>query len=192
MRKYKYAAVLASFLMVTMAFAIVASAQDDTATAPKLNAIEAFEMDRAVDENEANGVFPYDSVAGDDDVFRITDGPYPTFKDDGSPPGTEHMPWGSHYLSDINYVPPNNPGGWYGIEQLGAAGEYSGGNSHESYFIGDQNGNGVLEWIAGYSYKTWGNDGIDNDGDGCIDEKTFGAWDGQTGCDLVPDSIVYF
>ena len=192
--KGKYYAVLASFLMVAMAFAVAATAEDQAPTAPELNALEAFDLDRAlIAENEANGVFPYDSVLDDDDdMFRITDGPYPTYADDGTPPGPNHPPWGHHYMSDVNYAPPNTPGGWYGIEQLGAAGEYAGGNSHESYFIGDQNGNGVLEWIAGYAYKTWGEDGIDNDGDGCIDEKTFGAWDGQTGCDLVPDSIVYY
>lgn len=188
--KWKYAAVLASFLMVAMAFAVVASAQDDTPTTPALNAMETYK--RAMDMAEVRaeqGVSPTNAVG---DTFSYTDGPYPIYADDGAPPDVETVPpWGSHYVSDVMYTPPHNPGGWYSSDSTGGAGEYATGDTHESW-IGDQNGNGVIEWISGFSYKPWGEDGIDNDGDGCIDEKTYGVWDGQSGCDMVPDQIVYF
>ncbi len=190
--KHKYAAVLASFLMVTMAFAIVATAEDDAPSVPKMSALEKhLLMRQELEQQKAEGFAPnIESI--ETGAFTYTDGPYPTFNDDGSPPGTEHMPWGSDYVSDQNYYPPTNPGGWYSPDNMGGAGEFSGGDSHEQFIIGDQNGNGVLEWLAGFSYRPFGEDGIDNDGDGCVDEKTYGAWDGQTGCDLIPDSITYY
>jgi hypothetical protein len=77
------------------------------------------------------------------------------------------------------------------MDATGGVGKFGTGDTHESH-IGDQNGNGVLEWVAGFSYRPWGEDGIDNDGDGCVDEKTYGDWDGQVGCDLIPDQITYY
>ncbi|TET91272.1 MAG: hypothetical protein E3J35_03405, partial [Methanomassiliicoccales archaeon] len=192
--KYKYAAVLASFLMVSMAFAVAATAEDQAPVAPAMTPYENYMFARAeLERQAAEGVIPYiavDEVAAS--AFTYTDGPFPEFQDDGSPPGTpQHMPWGSDYVSDINYYPPHNAGGWYSQDAMGGAGEFSGGDTHESW-IGDQNGNSVIEWIAGFSYRPFGEDNIDNDGDGCVDEKTFGNWDGQTGCDRVPDQIVYY
>lgn len=127
------------------------------------------------------------------ETFSYEDGPYPIPNDDGSvgvlrPPSRD---WGDHYVSDIMYRPPNNPGGGYSPDATGGAGNFAVGNTHES-FIGDQNGNGILDWVSFFSYKPWGEDGTDNDGDGCIDEKTYGDWDGQVGCDLVPDQFSYF
>ncbi|MCK5290418.1 MAG: hypothetical protein KAR39_00170 [Thermoplasmata archaeon] len=190
--KWKYAAVLASFLMVTMAFAVVATAED-TPTFPTPSALDNWLQTQAdFAEQEAEGITAYITSEGANAGYKYTDGPYPIFQDDGSPPGSpNHMPWGSDYVSDINYVPPHNAGGWYSSDAMGGAGEFSGGDTHESW-IGDQNGNGVIEWITGFSYRPFGEDGIDNDGDGCVDEKTFGVWDGQTGCDLVPDQITYY
>ncbi|MEE9116626.1 MAG: hypothetical protein V3U09_07000, partial [Thermoplasmata archaeon] len=191
--KWKYAAVLASFLMVTMAFAVVATAEDDAPTLPTTSPLDNWLQTKAdLAEQAAEGLTPALSTEGADELFSYMDGPYPTFEDDGSPPGTQHMPWGSHFVSDQNYVPPSNPGGWYSTDNMGGAGEFSGGDHHEQFIIGDQNGNGILEWIAGFSYRPFGEDGIDNDGDGCIDEKTFGVWDGQTGCDLIPDQITFY
>ncbi len=127
------------------------------------------------------------------DTFSFEDGPYPNFKDDGSLYGMEPIwkDWGDNYVSEVMYRPPNNPGGGYSMDATGGAGPFGAGGTHES-FIGDQNGDGVLEWVVYYSYKTYGEDGIDNDGDGCIDEKTYGDWDGQAGCDLIPDQFTYF
>ncbi len=193
--KAKYYAVLASVLMIAMAFAVVASAEDESSATLEMNPLEKFQqMQDHLGEMEEIGISPSLQAAPDADAFRYTDGPYPIYADDGTPPGFQHMPWGSHYVSDVNYAPPHNPGGWYMIEAMGGAGEFSGGNSHETYKIGDQNGNGILEWLAGFSYKSWGEDGIDNDGDGCVDEKTYSDWDPSrgTGCDLIPDSVVYY
>ena len=127
------------------------------------------------------------------DFFSYEDGLYPVAGDDGAYGETQTEPevWGENYVSDIMYSPPYNSGGGYSSEASGGAGDYSVGSTHESY-VGDQNENGVLEWISYYSYRPWGEDGIDNDGDGCVDEKTYGDWDGQTGCDLVPDQIDFF
>jgi hypothetical protein len=188
--KWKYAAVLASFLMVATAFAVVASAQDDTPTAPKMTALDNFlQAQEHFKERADMGVTA--TTMDVDEGFSYTDGPYPEYDNDGSPPGTQHMPWGSHFVSEVMYTPPHNPGGWWSMDATGGAGEYGMGDTHESW-IGDQNGNGVIEWISGYSFKTYGEDGIDNDGDGCVDEKTYGVWDGQVGCDMVPDQITYF
>jgi hypothetical protein len=187
--KWKYAAVLASFIMVATAFAVVASAADDLPTAPKMSSLDNYLTAKAeLDRQEAEGVVP---TTMDEDTFGYTDGPYPIYQDDGTPPGTQHMPWGSDYVSDVMYAPPHNPGGWFSSDSTGGAGEFGMGDTHESW-IGDQNGNGNLEWISGFSFSPWGDDGIDNDGDGCVDEKTYSTWDGQVGCDLVPDQITYF
>lgn len=121
------------------------------------------------------------------------DGPYLTKRNDGSvfSAGPRSGGWGENYVSDVMYRPPFNPGGGYSSDATGGAGDLTVGSTHEEN-IGDQNGDGILEWISYYSYRPWGEDGIDNDGDGCVDEKTYGAWDGQINCDLVPDQMVYF
>jgi hypothetical protein len=176
-------------IMVATAFAVVASADDDASATVQMSNLDNYLFARAeLDRLEAEGVVP---TTMDQDTFGYTDGPYPIYQDDGSPPGPQHMPWGSDYVSDVNYAPPHNPGGWFSSDATGGAGEFGMGDTHESW-IGDQNGNGVIEWISGFSYAPWGDDGIDNDGDGCIDEKTYSVWDGQSGCDLVPDQISYF
>ncbi|MCK4445278.1 MAG: hypothetical protein KAW09_12090, partial [Thermoplasmata archaeon] len=188
--KWKYAAVLASFLMVTMAFAVVATAADDAPSVPKMSALDNYNIAKLeLERQAADGITPTNAL--DDVGYSYADGPYPVYENDGSPPGTQHMPWGSHFVSEVMYTPPHNPGGWWSMDATGGAGEYGMGDTHESW-IGDQNGNGVIEWISGYSFKTHGEDGIDNDGDGCVDEKTYGVWDGQVGCDMVPDQITYF
>ncbi len=124
--------------------------------------------------------------------FSYEDGPNPIYEDDGSPlgMGPTANDWGDNYVSEVMYRPPNNPGGAFSMDATGAAGPFGAGDTHES-FIGDMNGNGLLEWVVFYSYKTYGEDGIDNDGDGCVDEKTYGDWDGQVGCDMIPDQYTY-
>ena len=196
--KYKYAAVLASILMVGMAFAVLASAEEQApttlATTPFENWQDYLEMKAGIEEMEEQGIKAYDAVS-DEEYFTYTDGPFPIYNDDGSPPGPHHPPnWGSHYVSQVNYEPPHSGGGWWMVEAMGGSGEFSGGNSHETYFLGDQNGNGILEWLAGFSYREHGWDGIDNDGDGCVDEKAFWQWDPLRGttCDLIPDQVTYY
>ncbi|MCK4445244.1 MAG: hypothetical protein KAW09_11915, partial [Thermoplasmata archaeon] len=175
-----------------MAFAVAANAEDQAPTVPKTTPLDNWKFAKLeLERQAAEGITPALATGGADELFTYTDGPYPIFNDDGTPPGPNQA-WGDYYVSDVNYAPPHNPGGWYSPDNMGGAGEFSGGDSHEQFFIGDQNGNGILEWLAGFSYKSFGEDGIDNDGDGCVDEKTFGAWDGQTGCDLIPDQITYY
>ncbi|UCD91842.1 MAG: hypothetical protein JSV43_06285 [Methanobacteriota archaeon] len=127
------------------------------------------------------------------DFFSYTDGAFPVMNDDGTFGPIQPLAddWGDHYVSEIMYRPPNNLGGGFSMDITGSAGHIVVGDTHES-FIGDQNSNDILEWISYYSYAPWGNDSKDNDGDGCVDEKTYGDWDNQTGCDMIPDQMVYF
>jgi hypothetical protein len=162
--KWKYAAVLASFVMRAQ-----------------------------LDELEAKGVVPHNNP---EEGFSYTDGPFPEYKDDGSPPGPNDLPPYDHYASDVFWNTPNGPGGWWSQDAMGGAGQFAGGDTHESW-IGDQNGNGIIEWIAGFSDRERGWNDLDDDGDGCIDEKTYGlggahGHEPQFGCDLIPDQIVYY
>lgn len=188
--KWRFAVALASFVMLASAFSAIASENVDVDTSTKMTALDNYLLAKTeLERQSVMGVTPY--VSDVEGSFTYVDGPYLRYQDDGSPPGPDHMPWGSHYVSDVMYTPPHNPGGWYSYDATGGAGKFGTGDTHES-FIGDQNGNGDLEWVAGFSYRPWGEDGIDNDGDGCVDEKTYGDWDGQVGCDLIPDQITYY
>ena len=192
--KWKYAAVIASFLMVSMAFAAVAAAEDDAPVAPAMTPYENYMFAKAdLDALEAKGVVPHNNP--NDDGFSYTDGPFPEFQDDGSPPGVSDLPPFDHYASDLFWMTPNGPGGWWSQDAMGGAGQFAGGDTHESW-IGDQNGNGIIEWITGFSDRERGWNGVDDDGDGCIDEKTYGLggspYAPQFGCDMIPDQIVYY
>ena len=183
---------LVSVMMMAVAFGVVASAGLQEEVGLEASALDNYLMaKRELERQESLGVTPASFDAGD--YFTYTDGPYPIFLDDGSPPGPKQMPWGSHYVSEVMYSPPHNPGGWNSIDATGGVGLFTTGNTHESW-IGDQNGDGDLGWVAGFSYRPWGEDGIDNDGDGCIDEKSFWQWDPHRGifCDLIPDQITYY
>lgn len=53
------------------------------------------------------------------------------------------------------------------------------------YDVGDLNGDGVLStwiWWSDYTYMA---NGVDNDGDGCVDEQA-----GAPGCDWTPDALI--
>jgi hypothetical protein len=112
--------------------------------------------------------------------FSYLDGPYPNAQDNGAlgtdPPDVQHMPWGSHHVSDVNTYPPASM-----FEKIyrptDAGGAYIVGEVHEIY-TGDQNGNG---------------NGLDNDGDGCVDEYIGkGPWDIPPYCDVIPDAMVIY
>lgn len=152
-----------------------------------METLKADEMNRLINGER---IKPHTSER---DFFSYEDGPYPIARDDGSYIGVQPVAgnWGDNYVSEVMYSPPHNAGGGYSSTPSGGAGDITVGETHES-FIGDQNGNGVLEWISYYSYRPWGEDRIDNDGDGCVDEKSFGDWDGQLGCDRIPDQYMYF
>ncbi|UCD91773.1 MAG: hypothetical protein JSV43_05905 [Methanobacteriota archaeon] len=192
--KWKYAAVLAVALMMATAFSAIASAHNDEDITSTPNALEQW---LAVKEfqNEAYAYIEEVSPTNyDGEMFAYEDGPFPMYDDNGRPPGSPlHLPWGGHYVSDINSLPPHNPGIGSSTIHSGAAGFVSVGAIHESY-LGDQNGNGILEWLVYYNDKTLGTDGKDNDGDGCIDEKAYWQWDPSRGgpCDLIPDQITFY
>lgn len=190
--KWRVAVVLASFAMLATAFGAVASTDLDTETPSKMNALNSYLMAKSeLDSQAMKGVVP--STMDVEGAFTYVEGPYPRYHDDGSPPGPDHMPWGSHYVSDVMYTPPHNPGGWNSMDATGGVGHFAVGATHESW-IGDQNGDGEIQWVVGFSYRPWGEDGIDNDGDGCIDEKTYWQWDPARGvnCDMIPDQITYY
>jgi hypothetical protein len=119
--------------------------------------------------------------------FSYLDGPYPNAQDNGAlgtnPPDGLHMPWGSHMVSaifvlDYSLSTPFNP-------QAGG-GDFLLGDVHETW-IGDQNGDGFLEWLVFFYYFPWESDGLDNDGDGCVDE----IWPAG-GCDSTPDALTVY
>ena len=123
------------------------------------------------------------------------DGPHPLTNDDGSyrgvPSDDQICGWGENcYVSDM-MRPPFGSLGNFSDGPVKAAGNFIVGNDHESY-IGDKNGNGVLEWVVIYAYLPWRHDGIDNDGDGCIDEMSHPLWSGQIGCDNMMDAAVVY
>lgn len=117
--------------------------------------------------------------------------PYPEIAPDGRPMGSDPpVPGSTPYWQNMSN-PPNNTGGGYSYDTRSSIGEYQVGSTHEMY-IGDQNGNGLLEWVSYYFHRPSSVNGLDDDGDGCVDEPTFGDASGQTGCDTVPDAMVYF
>ncbi|UCD91845.1 MAG: hypothetical protein JSV43_06300 [Methanobacteriota archaeon] len=122
------------------------------------------------------------------DAASYADGPFPTLQDNGAPEGVSigfhDPPYGFNYVSDImdfNGIGILNP--------TSGGGDFVAGDAFES-LIGDQNGNGIMEWVAFYFYIPWMKDGMDNDGDGCVDEKFFFGVPGD--CDQLPDAVVVY
>ncbi len=115
---------------------------------------------------------------------------YPLVSEDGRPLAPDPPRQQKDRLIEELRDPPYNTGGGYSTitESLG---EYQVGVTHE-YFIGDQNGNGVLEYVVYYFHRPSSVNGLDDDGDGCVDEPTYGARSGQSGCDHIPDAMTYF
>ncbi|MEE9116953.1 MAG: hypothetical protein V3U09_08675, partial [Thermoplasmata archaeon] len=77
----------------------------------------------------------------------------------------------------------------YGFEVTGASDYYVVGSAHEHY-LGDVNGDGILAWLAFYFDMGLSVNGLDDDGDGCVDESSSLTPDGQT-CDNIPDAVVF-
>lgn len=135
-------------------------------------------------------------VADNPKELSYQDGPFPLTNEDGSyrgVPSDDQPCWppSEHcYISDTMRTPSHQLVN-FSINPVTAAGNFVVGDNHESY-IGDKNGNGILEWVVIFLYIPWMYDGLDNDGDGCIDEKNTGIWSGQVGCDNMYDGAVVY
>lgn len=186
--------------MVSMSFAVLASAQTSVDAPAVQGAYGNWQTHyEALELNRHHGMDPPTTNALDV-PFAAEDGPYPEMQDDGRPKGAAAMsvdpveasatPYG-HYISEKFWYVPYGPGGGWSLEATGGMGNIGVGSSNE-YYIGDQNGNGVQEWISYYADKRWFTDGIDNDGDGCVDEKSYGDYLGMTCGNNLPDGFVYF
>lgn len=186
--------------MVATAFAVVATAEDEQVST-ELSAKQAYEewlMFKEMEYRNGEKISPTNAM---DDRFTYTDGPYPEIGPNGAPVDVTPTANGNYFVCPVcmwnkgepneGYAAESNPGGGYSYDATGAAGDFTVGDTHEVW-IGDQDGNGILEWISYFHYKPWDENGVDDDGDGCVDERTFGASSGQSGCDRVPDSFVYF
>lgn len=112
---------------------------------------------------------------------------YPLYEDDGSTPVDHSAPsplqWGEYWVSDEVYQ--NMFSGRF-LEVTDGGGDFVVGHGHESW-IGDQNGNGILEGVVFFLYFPWMSDGLDNDGDGCVDEKDLWGT-----CDYIPDAMAVY
>lgn len=125
-----------------------------------------------------------DEVSGSDPGFPEV---YPLYEDDGSmladPSAPSPLQWGEYWVSDAVYQ--NMFSGRY-LEVTDGGGNFFVGHGHENW-IGDQNGDGILEGIVFYFYFPWMHDGLDNDGDGCVDEK-----DLLGTCNFIPDAMAVY
>jgi hypothetical protein len=124
------------------------------------------------------------STDSDPNAFSYEDGPFPTIQDNGAPEGVSPngdpplLPYYVSAITGFNSIGFLNP--------TSGAGDFLVGDTHE-YWIGDQNGNGIVEGVVFYYFIPWMKDGIDNDGDGCIDEKL-----SFPPCDDIPDAVVIY
>ncbi len=146
---------------------------------------------------EQMGTSGYSShVADDPGGFSYQDGPYPLTDEDGSYLGTPFddqpcwPPWENCYISDVMRDASHQLVD-FSSNPIKTAGNFVVGENHESR-IGDKNGNGILEWVVIFLYIPWMYDGLDNDGDGCFDEKNTGLQSGQAGCDNMYDGAVVY
>ncbi len=116
--------------------------------------------------------------------YSSLDGPYPTSDDDGTPNGGTpgESPLWAEYCVTLTVCLNIFSGASLHLSDGG--GDFLVGEVHEMH-LGDQNGNGNLEWVVFYFYIPWMSDGLDNDGDGCVDET------GMT-CDIIPDAMVVY
>jgi hypothetical protein len=155
-----------------------------------LSPIEAFEIWKS-EEARIESQLPDGGHNSPTPSSNIPSGPYPEISPDGRPMGNDPpRPQSTPFWQNLS-TPPNNTGGGYSYDSRSSLGEYQVGATSELY-IGDVNGNGVLEGVSYYFHRPSSINGLDDDGDGCIDELTYGDSTGQTGCDMIPDAMVYF
>ncbi len=155
-----------------------------------MNAIERWNMWQK-ETNSLGETINLDNME-DTRGHSYADGPFPAMGDDGRPLGDHHEepnppPFGPYCITYECLW--QNLGPHFQITQGG--GDYVVGDVHE-HWIGDQNGNGVLEWVVFYAYIPWMEDFIDNDGDGCVDERFNRSVNGEPICDSIPDGAVIY
>jgi hypothetical protein len=155
-------------------------AEDGARVATAYDRYAAFQEMRQDLDAQGRGGSP--SVSGGNH-FSYESGPYPMANADGSLPGFNSVP-----LLELMDNPPYFIG--WELEATGASDYYVVGYGHESYF-GDLNNDGSLTWVVFYFDMGLSVNGVDDDGDGCIDETTNTTSDGQL-CDTVPDAVVFF
>jgi hypothetical protein len=171
-------------MMMVLAYAIsgIVPVDESTGKAQQLNPYEKWQIIR---EDMAESLETSPELTGSSpEKYSSLDGPYPTSQDDGRPNGDtpgETPFWGEYCIT--NTVCYNIFSG-ANLYVSDGGGDFVVGEGHE-YYLGDQNGDGNLEWVVFYFYIPWMSDGLDNDGDGCVDEI------GGT-CDIIPDAMVIY
>lgn len=189
--KLKGVCISISFFLLASAFVGVAFAEKEPPQDNDLNLLERWN----IYQEEASKLKEVSNTLGNDGSrgFSYFDGPYPNTQDSGVlgdfPPDDRHPLDIDHFVSEIFGSFPNSVPAPFMASAMG--GDMLVGDVHECW-IGDQDGNGILEWLVFFYYLPWTNDGLDNDGDGCVDEKRSGNWDGQVGCDRIPDAVVIY
>jgi hypothetical protein len=172
-------------ILVALALLNIDVTESDVQQKHVMNAYEKWKTFH--EETRSDGDNPRPNDSGSPLKLSYLDGPYPKVQDDGAPVGMSSGGWPqplqwNHLVSDIFFF---NILGPHPLSYGG--GDFLAGDVSE-VVIGDQNGNGILEWVVYYVYLPWMNDGIDNDGDGCVDERA----DDGVPCDLFPDAMVIY
>lgn len=188
MRGYCY---FITFFLLSYAFLGILTIEPTALSADRMNALEQWNVyNRGPDfRMEPSSLANQDDLRG----FSYADGPYPRFEDDGRLLGDDRdeptPPWPPFEPYCVSDSCRNNFGTDFRLTTGG--GDFVVGDLHEMS-IGDQNGNGIMEWVVFFARLSWMEDGIDNDGDGCVDEKGNTTWEGQIGCDNIPDGMVVY
>lgn len=172
-------AVVISFILLSTVMPLAGLETDeDTGSMTIYDRYLAFqEMRKEIVEQKGPMAVP------DDGGFGYESGPYPIPNDDASLPRVNSLT-----LGELMDNPPYLIG--YGLEAYGASDYYVVGTGHEQY-LGDINNDGLISWLAYYFDMGLSVNGVDDDGDGCVDEVTNMTPDGQQ-CDTVPDAVVFF
>jgi hypothetical protein len=170
-------------MLVAYAFAGIGLTDLSDNQQVELNALEKWLQFR--DDVDATKAISSDIDVGSRGKISSLEGPYPNILDDGSPnsrsPGDSPL-WGEYCVSAVicqHIFSGSN------LELTDGGGDFLAGFGHEVY-LGDQDGNGKLEYVVFYFYIPWMSDGLDNDGDGCVDEPGGGS------CGPIPDAMVVY
>ncbi len=170
-------------ILVAYAFAGVGSTELSVNQGTELNALEKWLQFR--DDVDASKALSSGFAGGDPEELSLLHGPYPKILDDGSPNGGSPGDSPLLYEYCVSLVVCLNIFSGSNLWVSDGGGDFLVGTGHEGS-LGDQNGNGKLEAVVFYFYIPWMSDGLDNDGDGCVDEPGGGA------CGPIPDAMVIY